>query len=51
MQLRTTPVLAAVLVGLVVLVSRLGADEEKLPLDKVPKAVADAAKKRFPGAG
>jgi hypothetical protein len=26
------------------------ADEEKVPLDKVPKTVMDAAKKRFPGA-
>src|SRR5262249_40270653 len=26
------------------------ADEEKVPLDKLPKAVSDAVKKRFPGA-
>ena len=28
----------------------LSADEEKVPLDKVPKAVIDAVKKRFPNA-
>jgi uncharacterized membrane protein YkoI len=33
-----------------VLVSSVRADEEKVPLDKVPKAVLDAAKKRFPKA-
>jgi len=43
--LRTVAVFA---VALVVASGR--ADEEKLPLDKLPKAVADAVKKRFPKA-
>ena len=38
------------LVGLFALVSVAGADEEKVPLDKVPKAVMDAVKARFPDA-
>ncbi|MBA4192813.1 MAG: hypothetical protein C0467_33025 [Planctomycetaceae bacterium] len=45
MMLRTAAVFT---VALVVASGR--ADEEKLPLDKLPKAVADAVKKRFPKA-
>jgi uncharacterized membrane protein YkoI len=37
-------------VGLLVLVVGARADEEKVPLDKVPKAVLDAVKARFPNA-
>src|SRR5262245_17957758 len=36
--------------GLVAVHGRLTADEEKVPLDKLPKAVVDAVKKRFPKA-
>ena len=39
---------AAFLGAVLVLATR--ADEEKVPLDKLPKAVADAVKKRFPDA-
>jgi hypothetical protein len=35
---------------LVALLSGVRADEQKVPLDKVPKAVLDAVKKRFPSA-
>jgi uncharacterized membrane protein YkoI len=38
------------LVGLVGTFAGAGAQEEKVPLDKVPKAVAAAVKKRFPQA-
>ncbi len=37
-------------VGLFVLVAVARADEEKVPLDKVPKAVLDAVKAKFPDA-
>ncbi len=48
--MRTTA--ACLVVGLVVAVAAPAAraQEEKVPLDKVPKAVMGAAKKRFPGA-
>jgi uncharacterized membrane protein YkoI len=36
------------LFGTMILASPLRADEEKVPLDKVPKAVVDAVKKKFP---
>jgi hypothetical protein len=39
-----------VAVALFVFAAPVRADEEKVPLDKVPKAVLDAAKKRFPKA-
>src|SRR6266480_1118590 len=39
--------LAVALIGLVS-AGRLAADEEKFPLDKLPKAVTEAVKKRFP---
>ncbi len=39
--------LPVALIGLVS-AGRLGADEEKFPLDKLPKAVSEAVKKRFP---
>ncbi len=42
--------LAMATVALFVLVAPTRADEEKVPLDKVPKAVLEAAKKRFPKA-
>jgi uncharacterized membrane protein YkoI len=42
-------VAAAVLVGLA-FAAGARADEEKIPLDKVPKAVIDAVKAKFPGA-
>jgi uncharacterized membrane protein YkoI len=35
-------------VGSIVVGSSVRADEEKIPLDKVPKAVVDAVKKKFP---
>jgi hypothetical protein len=41
---------AVAVVGVVGLVAAVRADEEKVPLDKVPAAVLDAAKKRFPKA-
>lgn len=37
-------------VALFVLTAPVHADEDKVPLDKVPKAVLEAAKKRFPKA-
>jgi uncharacterized membrane protein YkoI len=40
--------LFAALLGAFVLASAVRADEEKIPLDKVPKAVVDAVKKKFP---
>ena len=43
----------AILCGLAAAILMTGharADEEKVPLDKLPKAVADGFKKRFPGA-
>jgi uncharacterized membrane protein YkoI len=36
--------------ALAVLAAGARADEEKVPLDKLPRAVADAVKARFPGA-
>ncbi|MCE9565183.1 MAG: PepSY-like domain-containing protein [Planctomycetes bacterium] len=42
--------LAMATVALFVLAHPVRADEEKVPLDKVPKAVLEAAKKRFPKA-
>jgi hypothetical protein len=41
---------AVVVLGVVCLASTARADEENIPLDKVPKPVIDTAKKRFPGA-
>jgi hypothetical protein len=41
---------AAVAAALVVLVAAVRADEEKVPLDKLPRAVGDAVKAKFPGA-
>jgi uncharacterized membrane protein YkoI len=38
----------AALVGVAVLATGAWADEEKIPLDKVPKAVLDAVKAKFP---
>jgi hypothetical protein len=40
--------LAMTAVAAFILAAPVRADEEKVPLDKVPKAVLDAAKKRFP---
>jgi uncharacterized membrane protein YkoI len=40
----------AVLVGLFLVVPVVGADEEKVPLDKVPAKVMSSVKARFPGA-
>lgn len=42
--------LVMVAVALFVLAAPVRADEEKVPLDKVPKPVLEAAKKRFPKA-
>lgn len=42
--------LAMVAVAVFVLAAPVRADEEKVPLDKVPKPVLEAAKKRFPKA-
>ena len=42
--------LAMAAVAVFVLAAPVRADEEKVPLDKVPKAVLEAAKKRFPKA-
>lgn len=42
--------LAMTAMALVVLAGPVRADEEKVPLDKVPKAVLETAKKRFPKA-
>ncbi len=41
---------AVAAVGLLVLVTGARADEEKVPLDKVPKPVLNAVKARFPNA-
>jgi hypothetical protein len=41
---------AGAALALFVLAAAARADEEKIPLDKVPKPVMDAAKKRFPKA-
>jgi uncharacterized membrane protein YkoI len=41
---------AVAVVGLLALVGQIRADEEKVPLDKVPKPVVDAVKAKFPGA-
>jgi len=41
---------AAVAVSLMVVLTAVRADEEKVPLDKLPKAVVDAVKARFPDA-
>jgi hypothetical protein len=41
---------AALLVGLAVLAGAARADEEKVPLDKLPKAVVDGVKAKFPKA-
>jgi hypothetical protein len=40
----------AALAALVLLAPAVRADEEKVPLDKLPKAVVDTVKKRFPDA-
>lgn len=40
----------AAVAGLVVLASAARADDKKVPLDKVPRAVMDAINARFPGA-
>lgn len=40
----------SLVVSLVVVLPVAGADEEKVPLDKLPKAVLDAVKARFPEA-
>jgi hypothetical protein len=40
----------AVALGLFVAAAAVRADEEKVPLDKLPKGVAEAVKARFPGA-
>ena len=42
--------LTMIAVALLVLVPRVRADEENVPLDKVPKAILEAVKKRFPKA-
>src|SRR5207248_1247229 len=42
--------LAMATVAVLVLAAAARTDEEKVPLDKVPKAVLDSAKKRFPKA-
>jgi len=42
--------LALAALAVVVLAAAARTDEEQVPLDKVPKAVLDAAKKRFPKA-
>lgn len=42
--------LATVTAALLVSAASVRADEEKVPLDKAPKAVLEAAKKRFPKA-
>ena len=41
---------ASAVLGLAILATTTRADEEKVPLDKVPKAVLDAVKARFPDA-
>lgn len=40
----------AVVIVLLLVAGKVGADEEKVPLDKVPKPVMDAVKAKFPGA-
>jgi hypothetical protein len=47
---RLTGLCAAVVVGLLAAAGVARADEQKVPLDKVPKAVLDAVKAKFPGA-
>jgi hypothetical protein len=47
---RNAVVLAAGLLGLGIVLASARADEVDLPLDQLPKAVADAAKAKFPGA-
>ena len=42
--------LAMAVVAVFVMSASVRADEEKVPLDKVPKAVLESAKKRFPKA-
>jgi hypothetical protein len=42
--------LATAVVALILMAVPVRADEEKVPLDKLPKAVLEAAKKRFPKA-
>lgn len=42
--------LATAALATLIVAAPLRADEEKVPLDKVPQAVRDAAKKRFPKA-
>lgn len=46
--MRTQSQVTAALVMVVLVVSIGRADEEKVPLDKLPKAVAETVKKRFP---
>lgn len=46
--MRTMMRTGAALVAVVLVVAGGRADEEAVPLDKLPKAVADAVKKRFP---
>ncbi|HMC64810.1 MAG TPA: PepSY-like domain-containing protein, partial [Gemmataceae bacterium] len=42
--------IAAVIVGMLVCAAMVQGDEEKVPLDKLPKAVVDAVKAKFPKA-
>ncbi len=48
--MRTTLKTLFTTLALVVFVTSVSADEEKIALDKLPKAVTDAVKKRFPKA-
>lgn len=49
--MRTADVLRSVAaLGLMTLASSVWADEEKVPIDRVPKAVLDAVKAKFPAA-
>jgi uncharacterized membrane protein YkoI len=50
MRTRFTWVLGAAAMALLFVAIGARADEEKVPLDKLPKAVVDAVKARFPGA-
>jgi uncharacterized membrane protein YkoI len=50
MRWLTTGLVASAALGLLVLAVAVSADEEKVPLDKVPKAVIKAVKARFPDA-
>jgi uncharacterized membrane protein YkoI len=50
MRIRRSWSWAVPVVALVVLTASARADEEKIPLDKLPKAVVDAVKAKFPGA-